>query len=83
MKALIIKASVGALLAATLAGCGGGGGGDGGVVTPPPPPSARLEDGFGAGFATSYRASPNTDPRDPATSDINGVSVTTDPVAVP
>lgn len=77
------KLSIAALLTLGLAACGGGGGGDMGVVTPPPPPSARLEDGFGAGFATSYRNAPNTDPREPAAADIVAVSATTDPTPVP
>ncbi|WP_309643918.1 hypothetical protein [Phenylobacterium sp.] len=77
------KVTTAIVLTLGLSACGGGGGGgDGGVVTPPPP-TARLEDGFGAGFATSYRNAPNTDPREPAPADIVAVSATTDPTPVP
>lgn len=82
MTRLIRNAAAVALATLGLAACGGGGGGGMTVVTPPPP-SAALEDAFGAGFATSYRANPNTDPREPAAADIIAVSPTTDPVAVP
>ncbi|MDH4386801.1 MAG: hypothetical protein QE280_15335 [Caulobacter sp.] len=66
--------------ATVLAACSGGGGGK---KTPPPPPAARLEDGFGAGFATAYRADPNAVPRDPAAGDIIALTLAADPVAIP
>ncbi len=65
-----------------LAACSGGGGGGGGPGPPPPPP-ARLEDGFGAGFAAAFRTNLNGVPRDPAAGDIIAVSLTTDPTPIP
>lgn len=82
MMRLVRNLSAAGLLCLTLAACGGDDN-DGAVVTPPTPPSAKLEDGFGANFGTTYRAGNNTDPRDPAAGDVIAVSATTDPVPVP
>ena len=69
---------------AGLGACGGGGDDDVAVVTPPPtPPAARFEDQFGANFGIAFRASANSDPRDPAPGDIIPISFTTDPVNIP
>ena len=69
--------------AMVLSACSGGGGDDV-VVTPPTPPATpRLEDGFGAGFASAYRAANTTDPRDPAAGDIIAVNAAADPVPIP
>ena len=56
------------MLAAGLAACGGGGG-YGGMLPNPPGPTP-LEDTFGTGFGATFRANPNSDPRDPAPGDI-------------
>lgn len=68
--------------AAVLGGCSNGGGG-GGVVTPPPSPPAMGAERFGTGFSLSFRAGPDTDPRDPMQADIIPASLTTDPFEVP
>jgi hypothetical protein len=63
-------------LALGLSACSG----DGGSTSPPPvvvkPP---LEDKFGAGFGSAFRAGPNTAPAAVKAGDVNPV----DPTAVP
>jgi hypothetical protein len=83
MKSFAAKLVLTGAAAALLTGCGGSGGGGDVVVAPPPPPSASLEDIFGTGFGSIFRASANSDPREPSTADVNAVSFTTDPIAVP
>ena len=78
-RALLNGAAIG-LTAITLAACGGGGGVGRGPPTPPP---ARLEDGFGAGFAAAFRIAMFGDPRDPAPGDIIALSLTADPTPIP
>ncbi|MBC7768927.1 MAG: hypothetical protein H7124_09075 [Phycisphaerales bacterium] len=67
-------------LALGVSACGGSGGGGG---LPPPPPAAPLEDTFGAGFGATFRADPNSNPRDPAAGDIVPVDPTKDATGVP
>ena len=86
MQKLLHGASIVAILAAGLAGCGGGDSGDTAVVVPPPapPPAAmRLEDQFGANFGTAFRVAANSDPSNPQPTDLNPVSFVTDPIPVP
>lgn len=64
------------LVSAAVTACGGS---NDAAPAPPvvvTPPAARLEDGFGTGFGTAYRAEPNTDARDPVPGDINPVDPT-------
>lgn len=76
-----------ALAAATLAACGDD---NNDVVAPPvaPPPVVvapppPVEDGFGAGFGTAFRANNNTDPaRDPVPGDLIPLSLTTEAVTL-
>lgn len=80
MKSLL-KLSILALAGLSLAACGSGGGG---VRGPGPvPPVAKLEDSFGAGFATTFQKAANSDPREPAAGDVIAVSLTSDPVPIP
>jgi hypothetical protein len=78
LKRLALIAVGGALLAS----CGGSD--NAAVVTPPVvvPPAARIEDGFGANFGTTYRADPNTEARDPAAGDISPVDATKEPTTI-
>ncbi|MGD2133703.1 MAG: hypothetical protein PVI23_12990 [Maricaulaceae bacterium] len=50
---------------------------------PPPPPATPLEDTFGTGFGTAFRADPNTDPVDPMAGDIVALDLTADPTEIP
>ena len=85
--------SVGAVLALGLAACSGSDDIDTpAVVTPPtpppvvvdPPPPAGFDVGqFGAGFEAAFNADPNSDPVDPAPSDIVAVDPSADPVDIP
>lgn len=68
-----------ALLACGVAACGSSGSSPTTVVTPP---IVAQEDQFGTGFGADYRASPNSEPATPVTSDIVSVSLTTEPVVV-
>lgn len=70
------------VLAAVLSACS-----DNNVTTTPttPPvvtPTVRLEDQFGAGFGTRFRADANTRATDPLAADLGPVSITTDPVTI-
>ena len=67
-----------------VAACSDGGGGS--IFSPPPPTPPVQPVGaarFGGGFATSFAANKDTDPRDPVAGDIISVSFTTDPLDVP
>jgi hypothetical protein len=70
------------LASAALADCGGSNN------TPPAPPvavtppAAKLEDQFGAGFGTAFRADPNTEAKDPAPGDVNPVDPTREPITI-
>jgi hypothetical protein len=66
-------------LAAGLTACGGGGGYGGGGM----PPAQRLEDMFGQGFGQTFRADPNSDPRNPAAGDIIPLDPARDATPVP
>ncbi|MBW3560219.1 MAG: hypothetical protein KY449_10715 [Proteobacteria bacterium] len=85
MTRILRAAAVLALLGAGLAACDGGRNNKSVEVTlpPAPPAAAPLEDQFGVGFGAAFRASNNTDPRDPAEGDLVPVSFTTDPVPIP
>jgi hypothetical protein len=55
------------------------------TVTPPPPPpppsvAVSIVDQLGAGFATTFRASPTAEPRDPVAGDLVAVTSARDPV---
>lgn len=53
------------------------------VVPPPPPPPPPMGAArFGANFAVSFNANPNSDPREPSQGDIIPPSFTTDPLDV-
>ena len=65
-----------------LAACGGGGS-DGATAPPPPTMTPQGAQRFGLGFATSFGASANSDPRDPGMNDIIALSLTSDPIEVP
>ena len=83
VRTLLLTAAISAA-ALGLAACGGGGGGGDVVVTPPPPPAApKLEDGFGSGFATAFRAADTAEPREPSAADVIAVNATADPVPIP
>lgn len=69
------------LLAATLAACGSNET-PAPPPPPPPPPPAPVEDQFGAGFGSAFRANPNSDASDPAAGDIIPVSLTAEPVTL-
>ncbi|KPF75122.1 hypothetical protein IP78_13875 [Brevundimonas sp. AAP58] len=67
---------------ALAAGCSDGG--DGAIIGPPPQsPPAMGAERFGTGFALSFRASANSDPREPMSADVIPASITTDPLDVP
>jgi hypothetical protein len=72
--------------AATLAltACGGGGSGYGGNPYQPPV-VVKIEDqvGAGSGFGDLFRATANTDPREPNANSVPALSLITDPVPVP
>ena len=63
-----------ALLAGTLSACGGDTKTPGGPVVVPP--AAKVEDGFGANFATAFRADPNSIAKDPVPGDIIPLDLT-------
>lgn len=69
------------LLSATVTACGS----NNANTTPVAlvtPPAAKVEDGFGAGFGTAYRADPNTEAKDPVATDINPVDPTKEPTTI-
>lgn len=69
--------------AAALGACGGGGGGSvTATPTPTPTPSANvaIQDRVGATFATTFNASANTEPRDPAATDVPATNLTAEPI---
>lgn len=72
--------AVGVGLLTALSACSGGS--DSGGPTPSDPPLAGVAR-FGAGFAAAFAKSPNSDPVEPAQSDIIAPSLTTDPLEVP
>ena len=91
-RQLLRNASVCAILAVGLAACSGSDSIDTpAVVAPPPPPvvvdpppPASFDVGqFGAGFEAAFNADLNSDPVDPAPSDIIAVDPTADPVDIP
>ena len=49
--------------------------------TTPAPPAARFSE-VGAGFATSFGASANSEPREATAADVGAVSLTTEPANV-
>ena len=49
--------------------------------TTPTPPAARFSE-LGAGFATSFAASANSEPREVTASDVGAVSLTAEPANV-
>lgn len=51
------------------------------VSTPAPQP-ARVEDRFGPGFGTAFRADPNSAPLNPTTRDVIPVNPTGEPLPV-
>lgn len=67
--------------AAGLSACGGS---DNNTVTPPVvvQPAGKIEDMFGTGFGTRYRADPNTKATDPVAGDLNPVNPAADPVTI-
>jgi hypothetical protein len=76
------KASIGAALAvALLVACSDG---DSAATGPGPNPGQQvLEDQFGLGFGRLFRASANSDPAEPQPSDLQPLSLVTDPLPVP
>ena len=81
MTKLMKNAALLALLAGGLAACGS----NNTAPTPGPvvtPPTAKVEDGFGANFATAYRADPNTDAKDPVAGDIIPLDLTKNAVQI-
>ena len=70
------------LLAGTLSACGSDNNTSdpGGPVVAPP--AAKVEDGFGANFATAFRADPNSIAKDPVAGDIIPLDLTKDPVPI-
>ena len=79
-RVLLCGAAASALVG--LAACGGGGS-DGATAPPPPTMTPQGAQRFGLGFATSFGASANSDPRDPGMNDIIALSLTSDPIEVP
>ena len=91
-RQLLRNASVDAILSIGLAACSGNGDLDSPVVVTPPPPPPVVDDPpppafdvgqFGAGFEAAFSANRNSDPVDPAPSDIVAVDPTADPVDIP
>lgn len=88
MKRLLLKFAITAVVVVPLVACGKSNKRDEVVVAPPtsapaPPPvgTASLES-LGASFAALFRASNNTEPRDPTEGDLPPVSFTTEPVDI-
>ncbi len=46
----------------------------------PPPPAASIQSRIGANFAAFFDASPTSEPKDPAASDVPPLSLTTEPI---
>lgn len=83
MTRLIWKIAGVAALAGGLAACGS----DNSAPPPAPvvttpPPAARLEDGFGAGFGTAFRADVNGVARDPVAGDLAPLDLTKDATTI-
>ena len=51
-------------------------------VVVPPPPAAKLEDGFGAVFGTTFRADANGEATDPSPGDIIPLDLTKEAVTI-
>lgn len=83
---MIIKRTLIVLAAgAALAACGGGNDSTAAppppvVIVPPAPPP--LEDSFGAGFGTRFRAGSNLDATDPVPGDLGPLSLTTEATTI-
>lgn len=82
---LVVRVLLGGAAASALMGLAacGGGGSDGATAPPPPTMTPQGAQRFGLGFATSFGASANSDPRDPGMNDIIALSLTSDPIEVP
>jgi|APFEC2959095136_1045048.scaffolds.fasta_scaffold00031_31 hypothetical protein len=79
MNRLIWKFAGIAVLAGGLAACGSTDSTAPPVPAPTPPVAAApIEDGFGAGFGTAFRADANSVPRDPVAGDIIPLDLTKD-----
>lgn len=89
MKRLLLKFAMTAVVVVSLAACGKSNKRDEVVVAPPasapappPPVGATALESISAAFAAFFRASSDTEPRDPAEGDLPPVSFTTEPVDI-
>ena len=69
--------------AAALSACGGGGGGSVTATTTPPVTSRgnpAFPDRFGTPVSTTFNATANSEPRDPAATDVPALNLTAEPI---
>jgi len=66
------------VLGAVLCGCSRAS-----TVAAPAPPAAPIEDSFGPGFGSAFRADPNSTPINPTARDVVPVNPSAEPLPVP